>query len=234
MPRRPKKPQLKKPTSRQLELFPSSSSRVMALSSSGKQKRGTGIQPPPSEVQFEPLYVKKHRSGRLHYDLRLGWKGAFFSFVLPLGPDNGPGSRQKAIRMEDHHGKDAGLEGVIPRGRFGAGLHMLWDQGMWKPCPEDADLNACLRKGLLRFTLHGAKLKGDWSLRRISGSRTDRPGTVWELVKQPDSSARGETARSLLDQAPASVLTGRTLDQIERDDHAAKRRLEPAPKLFEP
>ena len=55
---------------------------------------------------------------------------------------------------------------MIPEG-YGAGIVMLWDQGTWTPEVDDVD--AALKKGDLKFTLDGYKLKGSWVLVRTSG-----------------------------------------------------------------
>jgi bifunctional non-homologous end joining protein LigD len=107
---------------------------------------------------------------------------------------------------------------------------LLWDLGMWKPCSGYSHVDECLRNGTLKFTLYGAKLKGDWTLVRIQGRRSG-PGTVWLLTKEPDVFARSKEARSILEEAPNSVSTGRTLEQIRRDGDTTKKR-EPEPTLF--
>ncbi len=42
-----------------------------------------------------------------------------------------------------------------------------WDQGTWTP--EQDDVDAALKKGDLKFTLNGYKLKGSWVLVKTSG-----------------------------------------------------------------
>ena len=44
---------------------------------------------------------------------------------------------------------------------------MLWDKGTWTP--EQDDVDAALKKGDLKFTLDGYKLKGSWVLVKTSG-----------------------------------------------------------------
>ena len=44
---------------------------------------------------------------------------------------------------------------------------MLWDRGTWTP--ESDDVDAALKKGDLKFTLDGYKLKGSWVLVRTKG-----------------------------------------------------------------
>ena len=70
------------------------------------------------------------------------------------------------MHVEDHPIEYGTFEGVIPEG-YGAGIVMLWDQGTWTPEVDDVD--AALKKGDLKFTLDGYKLKGSWVLVRTGG-----------------------------------------------------------------
>ena len=91
------------------------------------------------------------------------------------------------MAVEDHPLEYGEFEGVIPEG-YGAGIVMLWDRGTWTP--EVADVDAALRKGDLKFTLNGYKLKGSWVLVRTSGrfagARSAGDGRSWLLIKHRD------------------------------------------------
>ena len=52
---------------------------------------------------------------------------------------------------------------------------MLWDYGTWKPETEDVD--AALKKGDLKFTLDGYKLKGSWVLVAHAAARRSAEAT---------------------------------------------------------
>src|SRR5262249_43975113 len=71
---------------------------------------------------------------------------------------------------------------------YGAGIVMLWDQGTWTPEVDDVD--AALKKGDLKFTLNGYKLKGSWVLVRTGGrypgARSGSDGRSWLLIKHRD------------------------------------------------
>ena len=69
------------------------------------------------------------------------------------------------MKVEDHPLEYGEFEGVIPEG-YGAGIVMLWDRGTWTP--ESDDVDAALKKGDLKFTLDGYKLKGSWVLVRTA------------------------------------------------------------------
>lgn len=47
---------------------------------------------------------------------------------------------------------------------------MVWDRGFWTP-EGSTDVDASLRKGELKFTLAGEKLRGSWVLMRIKPRR---------------------------------------------------------------
>jgi len=106
-----------------------------------------------SEVNRRALYqrayaIKKHHATRLHYDLRLEWNGVLLSWALPQGPSCRAGVLREAIEMEDHRVANLPFEGVHQTGPI-----MLWDRGTWELHPEFEDIESCLRKGILRFTL---------------------------------------------------------------------------------
>ena len=121
--------------------------------------------------------VQKHLASHLHYDFRLEWNGVLLSWAVPKGPSLNPADKRLAMQTEDHPFDYGTFEGVIPEG-YGAGIVMLWDQGTWTP--ENDDVDAALRKGDLKFTLDGFKLKGSWVLVRTGGRYAARGGGVVE------------------------------------------------------
>src|SRR3970040_364656 len=131
--------------------------------------------------------VQKHLASHLHYDFRLEYKGVLLSWAVPKGPSLDPGTKRLAIHVEDHPIDYGTFEGVIPSG-YGAGIVMLWDQGTWRPQVDDVE--AALKKGDLKFTLDGYKLKGSWVLVRTSGrwagAQSGGEGRSWLLIKHKD------------------------------------------------
>lgn len=149
--------------------------------------------------------VQKHLASHLHYDFRLEHGGVLLSWAVPKGPSLDPGTKRLAMHVEDHPIEYGEFEGVIPSG-YGAGIVMLWDHGTWTPEVDDVD--AALRKGDLKFTLSGYKLKGSWVLVRTSGrypgARSGSDGRSWLLIKHKDEWA-GQV--DIAEFAPLSVKT---------------------------
>ena len=111
--------------------------------------------------------VQKHLASHLHYDLRLEHDGVLLSWAVPKGPSLDPEATSAwPCTSRIIPSSTATFEGVIPSG-YGAGIVMLWDRGTWTP--EIDDVGAALKKGDLKFTLDGYKLKGSWVLVRTGG-----------------------------------------------------------------
>ena len=146
--------------------------------------------------------VQKHLASHLHYDFRLEHNGVLLSWAVPKGPSLDPKTKRLAMHVEDHPIEYGTFEGVIPEG-YGAGIVMLWDVGTWTPGTPDVD--AALKKGDLKFTLDGYKLKGSWVLVRTGGSYgASRQGGArsWLLIKHRDDWA-GDV--DIVEFAPRSV-----------------------------
>src|SRR5579871_4700703 len=116
------------------------------------------------DSRWQPFVVQKHAATRLHYDFRLGWNGVLKSWAVTKGPSYFPGDKRLAVQVEDHPMDYGGFEGIIPKGQYGGGTVMLWDRGTWEP---HGDVNEGLRKGSLKFSLHGEKMHGNWALVRM-------------------------------------------------------------------
>jgi bifunctional non-homologous end joining protein LigD len=163
--------------------------------------------------------VQKHLASHLHYDFRLEHDGVLLSWAVPKGPSLDPKTKRLAMQTEDHPIDYGDFEGVIPEG-YGAGIVMLWDQGTWTP--ESEDVAAALKKGDLKFTLNGYKLKGSWVLvrtgGRYAGARGGAPDRTWLLIKHRDDWA-GEL--DITEFAPLSVKSGGNFEDILRQDTPA-------------
>jgi bifunctional non-homologous end joining protein LigD len=156
--------------------------------------------------------VQKHRASHLHYDFRLEWNGTLLSWAVPKGPSLDPSVKRLAMQVEDHPIEYANFEGVIPEGEYGAGTVMVWDKGTWEA--ESPDVEAALQKGDLKFTLHGAKLKGSWVLVRTRGFGSTSSRSSWLLIKHRDKFA---STRDITLTEPSSVKSHRLLADIARE-----------------
>jgi bifunctional non-homologous end joining protein LigD len=171
--------------------------------------------------------VQKHAARRLHYDFRLELGGVLLSWAVPRGPSVRPGDRRLALRTEDHPLDYASFEGVIPAGEYGGGSVLVWDRGRWQP---DGDPQAALKSGRLTFTLEGEKLSGRFHLVRTSAGKHARER--WLLFKGKDSAAG---ATDIVEERPESVLSGKTIDEIDpAATHATgPSRAQPVPDMVE-
>ena len=146
---------------------------------------GTKTRKSPSGRKPRFFCVQKHLASHLHYDFRLEHDGVLLSWAVPKGPAIDPSTKRLAMHVEDHPVEYGTFEGVIPSG-YGAGIVMLWDKGTWTP--ETDDVEAALKKGDLKFTLNGYKLKGSWVLVRTKGGgwSAGGEGRSWLLIKHKD------------------------------------------------
>ena len=163
-------------------------------------------------AEYPRFVVQKHAASRLHYDLRLEVDGVFKSWAVTKGPSLDPRDRRLAVEVEDHPLDYGDFEGTIPQGEYGGGTVMLWDRGFW--APAGGDPQRALRKGDLKFTLAGEKLKGSWVLVRMRHDRErDRSNrNNWLLIKHRDGHER-EAVNPVTDE-DRSVASGRAMEEI--------------------
>ncbi len=163
--------------------------------------------------------VQKHAASHLHYDFRLQIDGVLKSWAVPKGPSLDPDVKRLAMHVEDHPLEYGSFEGTIPKGQYGGGTVMLWDQGTWE---TDEDPEEAYRQGKLHFTLHGKKLRGEWVLVKRSGGSSRHDGgrygdggrEPWFLFKIRDGEAREGDDDGVLAREPNSAASGRTLEEI--------------------
>jgi bifunctional non-homologous end joining protein LigD len=175
--------------------------------------------------------VQKHRATSLHYDFRLEIGGAMPSWSIPKGPTLDSSVKRLAMFTSDHSLGYRHFEGVIPKGEYGAGAVMIWDEGTYNAEREikkglreeitDRDLgDQAMRKGLeqgnLKFRLYGKKLHGSFALVRTRGfgGGTKNKTDSWLLIKHGDAhSVKGYDANDY----DFSAATNRTLAEISKD-----------------
>ena len=154
--------------------------------------------------------VQKHAATRLHFDLRLEWRGVLLSWAITRGPSNAQTAKRLAVRTEDHPLNYAEFEGTIPKGSYGAGTVMLWDFGTWQPL---ADFDEGLAKGTLKFTVFGTRMRGAWTLVRMKPKAKEKREN-WLLIKERDAYLDNDDEAGLVRDHLTSVSSGRTMGEI--------------------
>ena len=173
-----------------------------------------------SNAEGLPFVIQKHAASHLHYDFRLGWNGVLKSWAVTKGPSYVVADKRLAVQVEDHPMEYGGFEGIIPKGQYGGGTVMVWDQGTWEPQAISSDVDEALRKGSLKFILHGEKLKGKWALIRMGGKAANERKPNWLLIKEHDDFERSSDDPPITEEEPNSAVTGRDLDEIANSqDH---------------
>jgi bifunctional non-homologous end joining protein LigD len=179
----------------------------------------------PERLHF---VVQKHDATRLHYDFRLELDGVLKSWAVTKGPSNDPTDKRLAVEVEDHPLDYGDFEGTIPKGHYGGGTVMLWDQGTWIPEGEKPPEQA-LADGELKFTLKGDRLQGSWVLVRMKPRAKEKKNN-WLLIKHRDDYAVEGHGDVLLDETD-SIKTGRSMKQIAEGVSPKKGKL---PAFVEP
>ncbi len=152
--------------------------------------------------------VQHHMARRDHYDFRLEWDGALLSWAVPKGPSYDTHDKRLAVQVEDHPLEYRNFEGTIPKGEYGGGTVMLWDEGSWEPY---GDVDKGLKEGSLKFVLKGRRLKGKWALVRMK-AKADETRDNWLLLKEKDEYVKNGDGIS---EYTTSIRTGRTMTEIE-------------------
>ncbi len=161
--------------------------------------------------------VQRHQASRLHYDFRLELGGVLKSWAVPKGPSLNPSQKRLAVMVEDHPVSYIGFKGTIPEGNYGAGTVEVWDNGNFKPVNADhkpiteKQALASLKKGELKFSLKGKKLKGEFVLVRLKDDDKN-----WLLIKHKDEfstntiyDAEEQTGKAIPQKKIASIRHGK-------------------------
>ena len=162
--------------------------------------------------------IQKHDASRLHYDFRLELDGVLKSWSVPKGPALDNNEKRLAVMVEDHPFDYGTFEGVIPKGEYGAGQVIVWDNGTYSPdeggelsfhdrAEAERRVREEIEAGKLSITLRGTKVKGSWTLVKLSNSETE-----WLLIKHRGAAADEE--RDILEE-DASVISALTIDDIK-------------------
>jgi bifunctional non-homologous end joining protein LigD len=175
-----------------------------------KRKRKFDETPEPAgevkKTARQSFVIQKHRATRLHYDFRLEMEGVLRSWAVPKGPSFNPAEKRLAMETEDHPIDYGDFEGVIPKGNYGAGKVIIWDNGTYEMVDPDTPEKGW-KKGKLHFVLRGKKLKGEWVL--VRGSREPRQ---WIFFKVRDDHASPDG--DITEDRPESIVSGKLVDEI--------------------
>jgi len=176
--------------------------------------------------------IQKHAARRLHYDLRLEVHGVLKSWAVPKGPSLRPADRHLAVHVEDHPLSYATFEGVIPKGEYGGGEVIVWDQGeyaleiekkdktrevVWNREKAEEGVAKGIAEGKLKFWLEGEKVRGGFMLIRTKSEKD------WLLIKEHDE---GEADRDVTADE-RSVITGRTNEDLRMGRPAQPKEMPP-------
>ncbi len=175
-----------------------------------KRKFENTPEPPPSP-KLKPggnyFCVQRHDATRLHYDFRLEIDGVLKSWAVPKGPSLDPGLKHLAAFVEDHPVEYGNFEGNIPKGNYGAGSVMLWDYGTFELLGDVSGAEQ-IKRGDLKFRLHGQKLNGDFALVHM---KNRGKGNEWLILKKRDEFAQEGWD---VEAHATSALSGRTQEEI--------------------
>lgn len=145
--------------------------------------------------------VQHHLARKDHYDFRLEHNGVMKSWAIPKGPSYNTKDRRLAVLVEDHPLDYRTFEGVIPKGQYGGGTVMVFDEGYYE---YDGNFRKDFQKGSLKFTLYGTRLRGRWTLVHFKDKN-------WLLIKEKDHYIGFQDILEF----ETSVKTGRTMEEIE-------------------
>ncbi len=164
---------------------------------------------PASQEQLT-FVIQKHDARNLHYDFRLEMGGVLKSWAVPKGPSTDPKTKRLAMMVEDHPYDYKSFEGIIPKGEYGGGTVIVWDEGTYEPIEEikgkkaqEKHLLKQLKSGSLKIKLSGQKLKGEFALVKTHGMGENG----WLLIKHKDEHASVKDITKL----DKSILSGKTI-----------------------
>lgn len=152
--------------------------------------------------------VQQHKAKNIHWDFRLEIGNKMVSWAIPKGPSINPREARLAVLTKPHDISYNDFEGVIAKGLYGAGKVLQWDKGTYNFIDKDKDARDMFRDGILKFRLHGEKLKGDWALVETNKN--------WLLIKMNDKYAKKDV--DIVKSEKKSVKSGKTINEIKKDD----------------
>lgn len=159
--------------------------------------------------------VQMHAASRLHWDFRLEAGGTLASWAVPKGPTMVAGERRLAMHVEDHPMDYRTFEGTIPKGEYGGGSVIVWDEGNYASA-EGVEPTKAIADGKFKFVLNGHKLKGLFTLVRMK-PREGESGEPWLLFKDRDEYSKPSFD---MKRNARSVKSGKTVEEVGSDPKA--------------
>lgn len=166
--------------------------------------------------------IHLHDATNLHFDFRLEVDGVMPSWAIPKGPSLDPTQKRLAMKVPDHDFSYGKFEGEIPEGEYGAGPVIIWDEGTYLPEVEHKDktreqikdfdegnkvMEEGLKKGELKFSLKGKRLKGSFALIKTNFPPGKTNG--WLMIKHKDEYVEpGYDAKKFMDSIVSNKKIG--------------------------
>jgi len=120
-----------------------------------------GAKVPRKAPKAPRFVVQEHHARRLHWDFRLEKDGVGVSWAVPKGIPPDPKKNHLAVHVEDHPLEYFKFAGEIPKGEYGGGQVLIWDEGTYEPIKwSDREV---------MVELHGKRLQGRYVLFRTRG-----------------------------------------------------------------
>jgi bifunctional non-homologous end joining protein LigD len=132
--------------------------------------------------------VQEHHARRLHWDFRLERDGVGVSWAVPKGIPPDPKQNHLAVHVEDHPLEYFKFAGEIPKGEYGGGKVLIWDEGTYEPVKWTdrevmVDLNGKRLQG--RYVLFQTR-GNDWMIHRMDPpqdpDRRPMPGKIEPMM----------------------------------------------------
>ena len=178
----------------------------MSLKKYNSKRNFNKTKEPPGKIKKSNkklrFVVQHHLARKDHYDFRLEHNGTLVSWAIPKGPSYNTKDKRLAVLVENHPLEYRNFEGTIPKGEYGGGTVMIWDEGYY----EIENFAKSFKNGSLKFILYGNRLKGKWTLIKFKENN-------WLLIKEKDN-IKGFND---INKFKKSIRTDRTMKEIEEN-----------------
>ena len=167
----------------------------------------SGRPPPAGSPTGGRFVVQEHHATALHWDFRLERGGVLVSWAVPRGIPPDPRTNHLAVHTEDHPLSYFDFEGDIPKGEYGGGKVILWDQGTYEE-EKFSDREVMV-------VLYGERAKGRYVLFKTDGKnwmmhRMDPPEDPSREPIPADARPLSPVAAELSDDLAYAVAWGGT------------------------